>query len=107
MQVQTDKQSVDQDAELARRNITNEVVECRANVDAALKKVSQSELQLRQAQQAYNLAETSFKAGTITNLDLLDSSTSLSESELAVMKSHIDYTVNLLKLKIALGERIY
>jgi outer membrane protein TolC len=106
-QVQVDMKAVDQDTELAQRNIVNEVVECRANVDASLKKIAQSELQLQQAQQAYQLAETSFKAGTITNLDLLDSSTSLSESRLAVMKSHVDYTVSLLKLKIALGERIY
>lgn len=107
MQVKTDMQGIDQDTELARRNIVNEVAENQANVDASLKKVAQSELQLQQAQQAYQLAETSFKAGAITNLDLLDSSTSLSESRLAVMKSKIDYTVNLLKLKIALGERIY
>ena len=107
MQVKNDLLQVDQDAELARRNITNEVVECRANVAAALKKIAQSELQLKQAQQAYTLAETSFKAGVITNLDLLDSSTSLAESQLSVTKSHIDYTVNLLKLKIAIGERIY
>ncbi len=106
-QVQTDLKAVDQDTELARRNIVNEVVECRANVDASLKKIAQSELQLQQAQQAYQLAETSFKVGTITNLDLLDSSTSLSESHLALMKSRVDYTVSLLKLKIALGERIY
>ena len=106
-QVQIDMKTVDQDTELTRRNIVNEVVECRANVDASLKKIAQSELQLQQAQQAYQLAETSFKAGTITNLDLLDSSTSLSESHLALMKSRVDYTVSLLKLKIALGERIY
>jgi Outer membrane protein len=106
-QVQTDLRGVDQDTELARRNIVNEVVENRASVDAALKKIAQSELQLQQAQQAYKLADTNFMAGTITNLDLLDSSTSLAESRLAVMKSRIDYTVSLLKLKIALGERIY
>ncbi len=106
-QVQTDLRGVDQDTELARRNIVNEVVESRANVDAALKKIAQTALQLQQAQQAYKLADTNFMAGAITNLDLLDSSTSLAESRLSVMKSHIDYTVSLLKLKIALGERIY
>jgi outer membrane protein len=106
-QVKIERKEVDQDTELSRRNIINEIVENRTNVDASLKKIAQSELQLHQAQEAYNLAETKFEAGTITNLDLLDSSTSLSESRLALMKSKIDYTVNLLKLKIALGERIY
>jgi outer membrane protein TolC len=96
-----------QETELIRRNITNEVVECRANAGAALKKVKQSELQLRQALQAYNLADVSYKAGAITNLDLLDSYTALSESRLALFKTKIDYTVNIQRLKIAMGERIY
>jgi outer membrane protein TolC len=107
MQVVADKAGVDQDTELARRSIVNEIVEAHANVDASAKKVAQSQLQLRQAKQAYALAETSFGAGAITNLDLLDSSTSLSESQLAVIKANIDYTVSLLKLKIATGEHIY
>ncbi len=107
IQVQNELLGVEQDAELARRNIADEIVQCKANVDASLKKIAQSELQYKQALQAYNLAQTSYKAGTVTNLDLLDSSTSLSESSLSVTKAHIDYTVNLLKLKLALGERIY
>jgi outer membrane protein TolC len=106
-QAQTEIKSVEQDAELARRNIANDVIENRANVDAALKKIMQQELQLKQAQQAYGLAQTSFQAGTVTNLDLLDSETALAESRLALMKSKIDYTVSLLKLKIATGEHIY
>jgi len=107
LQAQSEMKSVDQDTELARRNIANEVIENRANVDAALKKIMKQELQLKQAQQAYELAKTSFQAGTITNLDLLDSETALSESHLALIKSKIDYTVSLLKLKIAIGEHIY
>jgi len=106
-QVQSEINSVEQDTELARRNIANEVIENRANVDASLKKIRQQELQLKQAQQAYELAQTSFKAGTITNLDLLDSETSLAESRLMLIKSKIDYTISLLKLKIATGEHIY
>lgn len=96
-----------QETEMVRRSITNEVVESRANAEAAFKKVKQSELQLQQSLQAYDMAEVSYKAGTITNLDLLDSNTSVSESKLVLFKTKIDYTVNLLRLKIALGERIY
>ena len=85
----------------------NEVIESQANIESALEKIKQSELQLQQAQQAYNLAETSFKDGVITNLELLDTSTSLSESGLSVLKAKIDYSVSFLKLKISLGEKIY
>jgi len=106
-QAQSEMKSVEQDTELASRNIANEVIENRTHVDAALKKIRQQELQLTQAQKAYELAQTSFLAGTITNLDLLDSETALAESRLTLMKSRIDYTISLLKLKIATGEHIY
>jgi len=106
-QVQAEIKSVEQDTELANRSIANEVIENKSNVDASLKKIRQQELQLKQAQQAFELAHTSFLAGTITNLDLLDSETALAESRLALMKSKIDYTVSLLKLKIATGDHIY
>ena len=97
----------DQEIELTKRTITNDIVENQSNIEAALKKLQQSEMQLKQAQQAYQLAETSYGAGTITNLDLLDSYTALSDTKLTLFKAKIDYTVNYLKLKIALGEKIY
>lgn len=107
IQAQSDIQGNEQETELARRSIVNEIIENKGNAETALIKVNQSELQLEQAQQAYSLAETNFEAGAITNLDLLDSSTSIAESKLALLKTKIDYSVSLLKLKIALGEQIY
>jgi len=107
IQTNADLEGNQLETELLRRSITNEIVETRANAEAALKKVKQSELQLQQAMQAYNLAEVSYKAGTVTNLDLLDSYTAVSESKLVLFKTKIDYTVNLQRLKIAVGERIY
>jgi outer membrane protein TolC len=74
---------------------------------AAKKKITQFELQLSQALKAYSLAETSFKSGVITNLDLLDANTSVSESSLLLLKARIDYAVSVYKLKAAVGERIY
>ena len=96
-----------EDTELTLRSIVNEVVESRSTTESALKKVSQSELQVEQAQQAYSLAETNYQAGAITNLDLLDSFTALAESKLFLLKTRIDYSASLLKLKLALGEQIY
>ena len=78
LQAQADIDGNKEDIELARRTVVNEVVESESNVQSALLKINQSEVQLQQAQQAYNLAETSFKSGVITNLELLDNSTSLS-----------------------------
>ena len=97
----------DEETEIARRSIVNEVVEGEANVKAAHQKVAQGELQLKQATQAYSLAKVRFESGVITNLELLDGSTSLSESRLMLLKAKIDYTVNLYKLKSAIGDRLY
>ena len=107
IQANSDIQGNVQETELERRTIVNEVVESKANALSALKKVHQSELQLEQALEAYSLAETNFRAGAITNLDMLDSSTSVAESRLALLKTKIDYSASILKLKLALGEQIY
>lgn len=100
-------QTNDQETEIARRGIVNEVVEGEANVKASQKKVEQGELLLRQATQAYSLAKVRFDSGVITNLELLEGSTAVSESRLQLLKAKIDYTVSLYKLKSATGERLY
>jgi len=106
-QAQSAIQVNDQETEISRRGIVNEVVEGEVNVKASQKKVEQGELQLMQATQAYSLAKVRFDTGVITNLELLDGSTALSESRLQLLKAKIDYTVSLYKLKSAIGERLY
>jgi outer membrane protein len=93
--------------ETTKRSITSDVIETQAYMNAALQKVRQFELQLEQAVKAYSLAETSFRSGTVTNLDLLDSNTAVSESRLLLLKARIDYTASIYRLKAALGERLY
>lgn len=106
-QAQSAITSLSFESDITKRNISNEVYESKALMATALKKVTQSELQLRQALKAYSLAETSFESGTITNLDLLDANTSVSESSLMLLKARIDYAASVYKLKAALGQRIY
>lgn len=107
VQAQSAIQVSNQETEIARRTIVGEVVEAEANVEASQKKVDQSQLQLRQAMQAYSLAKVRFESGVITNLELIEGSTAVSESRLLVLKSKIDHTVNIYKLKLAVGERLY
>jgi outer membrane protein len=95
------------ETEIAKRNISNEVVENKANCDASKQKINQFELQLSQAEEAFALANVSFKAGTITNLDLLDAETSVSESRLSLLRSKIEYILSIYKLNIALGNKMY
>jgi len=95
------------ETESVKRNISTEIIEAEENMNAAEKKVTQFQLQLELAVKAYSLAETSYKSGKITNLDLLDANTSVSESKLMLLKSKIDYAASVYRLKAALGDRLY
>jgi len=95
------------ETEIASRKIVNELVEAKSGIQSSHKKVAQFEMQLTRALQAYELAQVSFKNGAVTNLDLLDSETAVSESRLQLLKSRLDYLVSIYKLKIALGNPIY
>jgi outer membrane protein len=106
-QAQSAITSISFESDLTKRSISNELYEAEAYMFAAEKKISQFELQLMQALKAYSLAETSFKSGVITNLDLLDANTSVSESRLLLLKARIDYAASVYKLKAAMGERLY
>jgi outer membrane protein len=95
------------EVENTKRNISSEVREAESYLESAHQKVSQFSLQLDQALKAYALAETSFKAGAITNLELLDANTAVSESRLMLLKARIDYAASIYRLKAALGEKLY
>jgi outer membrane protein len=106
-QAQSAITTVSYEADNAKRGISNEVYESEALMFAAERKIGQSALQLKQAQKAYSLAETSFRSGVITNLDLLDANTAVSESSLMLLKTRIDYATSIFRYRAALGERIY
>jgi outer membrane protein len=106
-QAQSAITSLSYESELTKRNISNELYEAEAYMIAAEKKISQFDLQLAQASKAYSLAEISFQSGIITNLDLLDANTAVSESRLMLLKARIDYAASVYKLNAALGKRLY
>ena len=106
-QAQSAITSLSYESESTKRTVSNELYDAQAYMLASQKKITQFELQLETALKAYSLAETSFKSGSITNLDLLFANTSVSESRLMLLKARIDYVASVYKLKVALGERIY
>jgi outer membrane protein len=95
------------ETEVTRRNISNDVVKREANYLTAKEKMNLCELQLKQAREAFNLANVSFRSGTITNLDLLDAETALSETSLYLLQSKIDYAVSVYNLNLAIGGTVY
>ncbi len=95
-----------QETEQTRRDISSEVYQNEALLNASLQKIKQSNLQVRQAEEALELAKVSFSSGVITNLDLLDAETSAAESKVNLLKAKTDYAVSLARLNISIGRPI-
>jgi outer membrane protein TolC len=96
-----------QETEQTKREISSEVYQNEAQLSASLQKIKQSEMQVRQAEEALELAKVSFSNGVITNLDLLDAETSAAESNVNLLKAKTDYSVSLARLNISIGRSIY
>ena len=94
-----------QDQVQTERDISAEVYQNDANLHAALQKIAQTELQVQEAEEANKLAELSYKTGSITNLDLLNSQTIEAESRLNLLKAKSDYAMSIVKLKLSLGQK--
>lgn len=107
MRASTDINMAKEDQLLTKRDISKEVYQNDANLQAANRKIVQSELQVQQAEEARSLAEVSYKTGSITNLDLFDAETLESESRLSLLKARTEYNVSLFQLNISLGRPIF
>ncbi len=103
----SDINSVKNDIEMSRREISSEVFQNATSLQSARSKIDLSELQLEQAQEARRLAALRYEAGTLTNLDLLDNESYEAESQLSLMKARIDYLINSARLEISIGKQGY
>jgi outer membrane protein len=92
--------------EQTSREISTEVSQNQTSLLASVKKIDQGMLQVSQAEEALNLAATSFKSGAITNLDLLDSETALEESRVNLLRAKVEYAINLVRLNLSVGKII-
>jgi outer membrane protein len=78
-----------------------------AGVNASMEKTASAEAQVYQAERAVSLASVRYEAGAITNLDLLDAETTLSEAKLIRLRAQYDFTVSLVKLHKAIGKKLW
>lgn len=93
--------------ELIVKQIKQEVNENYNTLVSDFEKIEQLSRQVTLAQKAYEQAKVNYKAGTITNLELLTSSTNLSGSRLQLLQARINYLVSYYKLQVSVGENIY
>lgn len=91
----------------ALRQVISEVEQAAAGVRSSLEKIRSSELQVAEADKALAMARTRYAAGVITNLDLLDAETTLSQAKLIRLRASYDYTVSRYALDRATGKRVW
>jgi outer membrane protein TolC len=86
------------------RQIRGEVERQVDDVQTALNKLSISEIRIKQAQDAVNIARIRYASGTITNVDVLDAETSLVEALLE--REHVVFSFEMARtaLQQALGD---
>jgi outer membrane protein len=83
-----------------------EVQQAVSDLETSKAKLKSTQLQVEQAAEAVKRAEVSYINGVITNLDLLDAETSLSEAKLLHLKVIFQNVVNAYNLKEAIGDVI-
>jgi outer membrane protein len=87
--------------------IKAEIQKAVSDIRSSLEKIHTTEASITQAESALNLAKIRFDAGTITNIDLLDTQTSLSEAKLMRLEALYRYVLGVYELKQASGEKIW
>lgn len=90
-----------------RRQVTSEVNTALADVQSSFDKIQNSRIQVKHAEDALSMANVQYEAGVITNLELLDTQTSLSEARLSLLQAQYAYTVSLYALDRATGKRFW
>ena len=92
------------DAERTRREVDTEVRQAYENLQASFAELESATAQATQAAQAGELARTRYKAGTITNLDLLDAETTLAQARLGQARVSYDILLRQSALHHAVGD---
>ena len=89
------------------RQIRAEISRAVADIRASLDKLETSKVQIQQAEEAVNLARLRYENGTITNVDLLDAETALTEAELVQEQALLGHVLASTALQQATGVRLW
>ena len=83
--------------------IKTEVRQALSDVKASDQKLKAVEVNIEQAQKAMAFARARYEAGTITNLDMLDTEDALTEAEFAKLRALYQFVLSKLTLQRAVG----
>jgi outer membrane protein TolC len=84
--------------EAQKLSLNKDIAQAKTDVDATQQKLKNYELQIEQANEAVSLANTRYKGGVITNLELLTAQTNLQDAQLG--KIQLEYNLLLSKLDL-------
>lgn len=93
--------------EALERGVSADVQRAVAAVRSSREKIATADVQVRQARAAVALARTRYQAGVVTNLDVLDAETLLSEAELVQLRARYELVRGHYQLQQAIGARIW
>lgn len=93
--------------ELIEKQIRQQVSENYYSLMSDYNKTEQLLRQVSLAEKAYEQAQINYQAGSITNLELLTSSTNLSGSRLQLLQARINYQIGYYKLLVSIGRPIW
>jgi outer membrane protein len=84
--------------------IRTEVLQAAADVKAAAQKLESVEVNIVRAKKALEYARLRYEAGTLTNLDLLDTEDAYAQAELLRLQALYQFVVSKLALRRAVGD---
>ncbi|MCX6198789.1 MAG: TolC family protein [Bacteroidetes bacterium] len=84
--------------EAQKLSLNKDIAQAKNDVDATQRKLKNYELQIDQANEAVSLANTRYKGGVITNLELLTAQTNLQDAQFG--KIQLEYNLLLSKLDL-------
>ncbi|MCX6143117.1 MAG: TolC family protein [Ignavibacteriales bacterium] len=87
------------------RQVSSDVEQASADVQAAVSKITISELQVQQAKEAVSIAQSRYETGTVTNLDLLDAQAAESTARLGNLQALYKYVMSKYELQRAIGAK--
>jgi outer membrane protein len=88
-----------------RNMIISQVQQAMNDVQTSLNKMGTTKVQLEQAQEAKSIAETQYTIGVISNLELLDAQTMLTQAQFIYLRAQYDYVISRYALDRAIGQQ--
>ncbi len=77
------------------------------DLQSSMERYNTTDAAVHQAESALELAKIRYEAGTVTNLDLLDAETSLSQAKLMRLQALYKYVIGRYELLQAVGEKVW